>query len=217
MTNGKKRFVLASVLIVLLLLNLTSALTGSIGNAKMVLYPEVNGWLTTTIEKSILVKNVNEEYINIKLEVDAEGNNFLELIDEEFILAPGEEKKAQFLVKVRNEGTYNGRINVFFSPIEGKSPGVVLSSNIIVIAKKDSGYEESEEEENDNEINESVSVITGGAVGVGDKSGELRIPLLLGVSSLVLLAVLAILIFMMNKSKKRKKSGTNKKSNYRKK
>ena len=37
-----------------------SAITGSMGNARMVLYPEVTNEETTTIEKTILVKNVND-------------------------------------------------------------------------------------------------------------------------------------------------------------
>jgi len=43
----------------------------------MVLYPEVNGWFSTTIEKSILVKNVNDEEIKITLEADEEGKEFV--------------------------------------------------------------------------------------------------------------------------------------------
>jgi hypothetical protein len=220
MTNGKKRFVLVSVLIMLLLANFVCAVTGSIGNAKMILYPEVNGWFTTTIEKSILVKNVNEEVVEIRLEADEEGGKFLEILDEAFLLQPNEERKANFLVKVRKEGNYEGRINVFFSPIESEGPGVVLSSTIIVIAEKGQDYEEKEIEEVE-EGNETVSIITGRAVGVNNEVNiffnESKIPLLLGISSVVLLVVLVVLIIMMNKSKKRKKSGANKKSNYKKK
>ena len=205
MTRGKERFALVGVLIVLLLINFVCALTGSIGNAKMILYPEVNGWFTTTIEKSILVKNVNDEEVEINLETDQEGEEFLELIDKSFTLQPNTEKKAEFLVKVRKEGTYEGRINVFFSPVEGKSPGVVLSSTIIVIAKKDTDYEEAEEEEDqeDQEDNEtgSVNVITGGAIGVDEKNKKSKTPLFLGLSSTFLLIILIILVFLMNKKR----------------
>ncbi|MCX6750855.1 MAG: hypothetical protein NTZ83_05335, partial [Candidatus Pacearchaeota archaeon] len=124
---------------------LVSALTGSIGNAKMVLYPEVNGWTNTVIEKTIAVYNVNDVPVNITLKTDANATEFVELIDESFILEPGEEKEAQIEIKVRKVGRYEGRVNVFFSPIEGKDAGVVLSSTIIVFAKKNQVYEEEEE------------------------------------------------------------------------
>jgi len=160
--------------LIVLLVNITfvSAITGSMGNARMILYPEVNGWTTTTIEKSILTKNVNDIPIDIKLEVAEDSTEFLELVDENFILEPGTEKKAEFLVKVRKEGTYNGKINVFFSSVaddneSNKEPGVALSSTIIVIAKKDQDYNEIDEEDVDNsetDVDEDggVSVSFGG-------------------------------------------------------
>ena len=199
------RFSLIGVLMIFLLVNFVCAVTGSIGNSKMILYPEVNGWTITTIEKSILVKNVNDEEVKITLETDEEGGKFLELIDESFILQPNTEKKAEFLVKVRKEGKYQGRINVFFSPTESEGPGVVLSSSIIVIAEKDQGYEEIEETEEDNE-NQSVSIITGGAVGTTNESKNSGI-YILGFGSLGLLILLGILIFLLNKKRVTKKGG----------
>ena len=93
----KKSFIFA-LAILLLVVNgvLVSAITGSMGNAKMVLYPEVNGWTNTVVEKSILVKNVNDVPINITLVRDENATKFIDLIDETFILEPGEERKAQF-------------------------------------------------------------------------------------------------------------------------
>lgn len=201
MTKEKGMFVLTCVLITLLLISSVYALTGSMGNARMILYPEVNGWFTTTIEKSILVKNVNEVPINITLEADEKGKEFLEVIDNSFILQPNTEKNAQFVVKVKKEGTYEGRINVFFSSQEeGQGPGVVLSSTIIVVAKKDQGYEEIDEEEN-----QTVDVITGEvSMGIEDDKKSKGI-MFLSISSFFLLVVLAFLVFLMNKSKKSKK------------
>jgi len=124
----KKSFTFGFVFTLLILLTgsvFVSAITGSMGNARMILYPEVNGWTNTVIEKTILVRNVNDVPINIKLETDEEGSKFIELVDEEFILEPDEERKAQFVVKVKKEDTYEGRINVFFSPAEEEGPGVV--------------------------------------------------------------------------------------------
>ena len=51
--------IISIIFALLLVLNFASAITGSIGNARMVLRPEVEEGKVTTIEKSVLVKNVN--------------------------------------------------------------------------------------------------------------------------------------------------------------
>jgi hypothetical protein len=203
------------MLVLLLSLNLTSAITGSIGNAKMILYPEVNGWTTTTIERSILVRNVNNVSVDISLEANDEGKEFLEIIDNKFTLVPGEEKKAQFIVKVKEEKDYEGRINVFFSPIESDGPGVVLSSTIIVIAAKDQENQNYYQNDEDEEIEEDD--IDTNIEYDKENSGKSKAPLFLIIGNLILLMILIALIIIINKSKKRKKSGDNKKNNYRKK
>lgn len=197
------------ILIFIIFLNFTSAITGSIGNAKMILYPEVNGWTTTTIERSILVKNVNNVSVDIALEANEEGKEFLEIVDSEFTLEPGEEKKAQFFVKVKEEKDYEGRINVFFSPTENEGPGVVLSSTIIVIAAKDqenNNYQDDEEEVEENEENNS----TGTDDNLED-SGKSKAPLNLLIGGIALLIFLVVLIFAIEQNKKkRSKKGENK-------
>jgi len=205
MTQLKKSLtVILGVVVLLSLINPVYALTGSIGNARMILYPEVNGWFTTTIEKTILVRNVNDENVNITLQTDEEGEKFLEIVDKEFTLAPGEEKKAQFKVKVKKEGNYEGRINVFFSPISGKGAGVALSSTITVIAKKDQGYQENPEESEEDIQEEDTGDITGEVTNENDGSSGIKGILILSLSSLFLLGVLIFLMFFVKKKKVKK-------------
>ncbi len=200
----KKTLIFAFV-IVFLVSNgiLVSALTGSIGNAKMVLYPEVNGWTNTVIEKTILVRNVNDVPINITLKLDENASSFIDLIDETFILEPGEETKAQIEIRVKKEGKYEGRVNVFFKPVEGKDAGVVLSSTIVVIAKKETNYEE-EEEENPNEEEEEII-----PEEEEEKTGASKLVKIWGLSTLILLVILLVLLYIWgkkrNQSKKRRK------------
>lgn len=199
----KKTLIFAFV-IVFLVSNgiLVSALTGSIGNAKMVLYPEVNGWTNTVIEKTIQINNVNEVPVNITLKLDENASEFIELIDKSFILEAGESRKAQIEVKVKKEGKYEGRVNIFFSPVEGKDAGVVLSSTIVVIAKKDTGYEEEEEEpiEEEEEIDPEEEQ---------EKTEPSKLIKMWGLSTLILLVILLILLYIWgkkrNQSKRRKK------------
>ena len=121
------------------------AITASMGNARMVLYPEIDGKNPTTIEKSILVKNVNDVPIKVKL-VSGEDATFISIIDEELELQPGDEVKAKFEITVDKLERYEGKINVVFEPLDKERPGVdksgvVLASNIIVIPKLPDGTE----------------------------------------------------------------------------
>lgn len=198
----KKGITLGFVFLIILANSiLLSAITGSMGNAKMVLYPEVNGWTNTVIEKSILVKNVNSMPINITLELDENASKFIELIDKSFILESGEEKKAQFEIRVKKEGKYEGRINVFFRPTEGKESGVVLSSTVIVITKKDNGYEETEEETLEEEITENEEKPTN--LGSTDKPS--KVMTYLTISTFVLILALIILFYIAGKKRTRNK------------
>src|SRR3989338_9445702 len=197
--------VIAVLFILLIIASFASAITGAMGNAKMVLYPEVNGFTYTKIEKSILTKNVNDVPINISLQVDNETAKFIELIDETFILEPHTEKKAEFIVKVKDEGTYKGKIAVFFSPVDGdKKAGVALSSEIVVIAKKDQGSSGTNEDNIRDEEEQNTDTTTGDIVAdseSGKKSPALTLGLLAG-SVFVLLLILVALIIVLKKGKK---------------
>ena len=163
----------------------------------MVLYPEVSGGKITTIEKTILVKNVNDISINIKLEADQNSSKFLKIVDDNFSLSPGEERKANFRVEVNKEGRYEGKINVFFTPAEGKDPGVVLSSTVIVIV----GGKGSNTAENSDEVdsNDETDSITENAVNNNGNKAISPILLIMGVSSVILIVVLIFLARLIKK------------------
>jgi hypothetical protein len=183
-----------------------SAVTGSMGNAKMVLYPEVNGWTNTVIEKTILINNVNDIPINITLRTDENASKFVDLIDENFILEPGETRKAQIEIHVKKVGTYTGSVNVFFKPIDSKEAGVVLSSQIVVIASKNTGYEEEKEPTNTSKEN-TEETITGNENTSG--TGPSKLIKFWGISTFTLLVILLILLYIWgkkrNKSKRKRK------------
>jgi len=103
-------------------------LTGSIGNSRMVLYPEVG----EVIEKSILVKNVNDEPVTIDISASGELAGNIEGREESFEPEPLSEKKAYFIITVKEPGMTETKINVKFSPEDGS--GVGLSSTVVVIA-----------------------------------------------------------------------------------
>jgi len=210
MTLEKKGLNFLVVLVVSLLVfsSSVSALIGNIGNARMILYPEVDGKATVTIDKSINVKNVNDVQVNITLKLDEEAEKFIELIDKTFVLEPGTEKKAAFKINVKKEGTYQGKIIVYFSPVEGKETGVALPATVVVIAKKDQGYVD-EEDNTDANNNNDQGPITGEVTGEENK--KLNPVIYLAAMTGVLLLVLVFLISIMaNKRKRRNGNGSKK-------
>jgi len=130
------KFVLIGMLF-LICMQLASALTASMGNARMVLRANVTEGETTIIEKSILVNNVNNFPIEIKIEPAPEFEKIFDVIDNNFILQPQESKDARFLIMLTSGGSYETKLYVKFysaDPAIGDSP-VGLASNIIIFAR----------------------------------------------------------------------------------
>ena len=127
---------LICLLLVLGMIGQVSALTGSIGNARMILRDVETG---DVIKKTILVKNVNNIPVDIELFASGDLEDSVKIIDNNFRLDAGEEKKAAIEIEVKKSGTTETKINIKFSPIDGGN-GVGLSSTIIIIAEKGPGF-----------------------------------------------------------------------------
>jgi len=125
---------------VLLLVLTTSvlALSASIGNARMVLYPKIAPGEKATIEKTILVRNINNVSVLIHLDPLQDLTNMTEILDNDFVLEPLQEKDARFKLTIKEPGRYEGNIAVSFTPVEDiqGAGGVGLLSNIIIIARE---------------------------------------------------------------------------------
>jgi hypothetical protein len=192
------------VLFVILISGSVSALTGSIGNARMILYPKV-GILGTEIEKSILVKNVNDIPVDIELKPSESFEKIVEIIDEKFTLEPKEEMRARFLIKLTKPGDYEGKITVFFTPLDGKT-GVALSSTIIIHAERQGFFEESEEEinEDNEEVIERDGIRGEGEIKREGESSKNLAVVILGLSTVLLLAIFLVLICKVKINKKKR-------------
>ena len=121
-------------LVFVLVVSSVNAITGSVGNLKVVLRPEVNNGDVVVIDRVLKINNVNDVDIKVTLTPDQILDSFSEIIDKEFVLKPGESKDAKFKLNLKNSGTYTGHIYVRFSELEGKNPGVVLSSTVTIVA-----------------------------------------------------------------------------------
>ena len=207
--NGIMVMLLGLLCVLLLFVSSTTALTGNIGNARMVLRVSQGD----NIDKCILVKNVNDEDINVKLFPAGDLADYITLKDEEFILKPQEEKNACFTIVARKSGTTETKMNVMFSPLD-RGNGVGLSSTIIVIAKETSffdGWFDDENEETDIEKNEAktINTITDESEQTNEllKSSEVKtnlntnklIFIFSGITAILFVLLLALLLYQKSK------------------
>jgi len=177
----------------LILIGFVSGITGSIGNARMILRAETGD----TIDKYILVKNVNNISLDVELSASGDLAEYIDILDDSFRLEPESEKKAEFVINVERPGTTQGTIDVKFTPIDGKN-GVGLMSTIIVIAEKGSWWDWGDDEEDASreviDNRSQVTGITGGVVGVSD-SGNIFMVVIVGM--ILILLVLIVVFFVM--------------------
>ncbi|MFH0712099.1 MAG: hypothetical protein V1889_03240 [archaeon] len=193
MENKKVAGVLCVVL--LILIGSVSAITGSIGNARMILRAETGD----VIDKYILVKNVNNVSVNISLSASGDLAEYIDILDNSFVLEPDSEMRARFVVNVKKVGTTEGTIDVKFAPVDGKN-GVGLMSTVIVIAEKGSFWDwgSGDEDEGNVDVNNSV---TGGAVGVSDGANFAVVFLMIAI--FILLVLIIIFFILLGKEKTR--------------
>lgn len=188
-------------------ISLVNAITGSIGNARMVLRVNTGD----KVEKYVLVKNVNEVPVNIELIKSGDLADYIEIKENNFTLAPGQDRKVYFTIDIREPGTSESKINVKFSPKEVGN-GVGLSSTIIVIAEgsKKSFFDfftGNNEEENIDE-NQTVSFGLTKEKNENSETQETQektnfnILMLYSLITLILFAVLlSLLVYLKNKNK----------------
>lgn len=195
------------VLIILGFAGYVSAITGSVGNARMIVRAQVG----EEIDKYIVVKNVNNVSVNI--EIWAEGNlsKYIDFKENNFTLAPGGEKKVDFTIKAVEEGTTETKIKIKFVPTEGGN-GVGLTSTVIVIAGKDDGtvddetdiIDESDTASDESDTSQNLTAITGkitdkinnGVKSIGIKGIVILITIVLAI------ILITLVIFMKKSSKK---------------
>ena len=171
---------------------IVSAITGSMGNARMVVYPNAN----QEIQRTILVQNKNDEIINITIRADDNAAKFITVVDSDFMLDPNTEKKAVILIKASKDGRYEGKVNVFFTPLTKNEAGVALSSNIIAIV----GDVSDSSDDLDSSDDTSENAISRLANSLKNK---FPVMIILSMSTFVLFIMLILLLFMIKKRKNR--------------
>lgn len=195
--------IISAVIVVTFSAGFASAIIGKIGNGIMIIDAEVGD----TVERSVLVINDNEIPVTISVFASGDLEKDVKILDDEFTLEPGEEKKARFTIRIRQPGTTTTRINVQFTPIdsspsgnESKS-GMGLSSKVTIHAVGEGELVEEEEETGNGEENteEETGGITGDNV-IDLWEGNNKI-FFLGGTSVILLIVLIALLSSLSKKK----------------
>jgi hypothetical protein len=201
----RKKFILITIIFLLSLIIFVSyvaAITANIGNARMILRVKPGD----TIDRTILVQNVNDEEIKIDISASGDLANNTKILDKSFNLQPGGKKDARFQIKVLDEGTTETKINVQFTPINNGN-GVVLSSNIIIISQKGNGTDISDEvsDESDNENSEDESTGDDTNADISNSfSFDYKSPLsILLIITAILVLLLIILLLISKRSGKK--------------
>ena len=208
MKNGSystfmNRGLVLSIFLIALIILFTAnvlAVTANIGNARMVLRANVGD----TIQKSIFVKNINNDSVIINVTATGDLEKNMKVLDSSFTLAPGEEKNARFTIEIKKSGAFENRVNIFFySPNEQK--GVALSSNVIVMVNT------GEDNENDTYIEPDGTEPDNSIL---DNNGISFSPsptmLLLSITGFILLIFFIVLIVYYFKSNKNTKENNTK-------
>jgi len=133
--NGNRLLVV--FLLLFLVLPLGYALTASMGNARAVVRIEASPEDPAVLHRTILVNNKNNISTLVSLSVDEKFEKFIEIIDKEVTLEPGESKQARYIVTMDRGGTFNIPINVGFSPADPdvKDNNVGLVSTLVVVSE----------------------------------------------------------------------------------
>lgn len=201
MKIGKKNIYISLIIIVIIFGFISSAyaITGSIGNARMILKENQDGETIKVgdkIEKYVLVKNVNEVNVDITLFSSGDLGEYVDIRDKEFTLAPGEEKKAYFIIEVKKGGTTETRINVQFSPEEGN--GVGLSSTVIIIAEKSGLFDWFDNNEDEVDIRKNDD---------SEENTNMGFPVILLLTTTIVFFIFFVLLVIALKNKKGDKGG----------
>ena len=176
------------VLIIVIAMSSASALTGSIGNARMIIHAKTG----EQVEKYVLVKNVNDVSVDIQIEKEGNLSKYIRLKETNFIIPAGGEKKAEFTIGIADEGTSEGRLNIKFSSV-GEKNGVGLSSTIIVVAEKGTALEWEEETNQTSLIGDVIND------SIKNPDGNYNMIMIAALITIALAIVLLGLIFISKK------------------
>ncbi len=104
--------------------NAPNQLMANVGSSSLT----ISGFVGDIVNKTILVKNVNDVPVNIDLTTQDSG--FI-ITDNNFVLQPNEEKQARFSVQISQLGNIQKNIKVLFSANGKESKGINVNVSVV--------------------------------------------------------------------------------------
>lgn len=184
--------VLSWIICMLFSVYAVQALTASIGNSRAIVHAEVGN----VLERSILIKNVNDVDVRVTLDPAGDLENDFTFEDNNFTLSAHQDRELRYTLRVSKSGTTETKINVAFTPPEGS--GVGIAATLIVVASENG---EGSENTSGDTI-EDVPGTGGNAFGISFSP----LVMLAGVTGL-LIVILAILILYAVRFRRKKRAG----------
>ncbi|MFH1510527.1 MAG: hypothetical protein ABIF10_02455 [Candidatus Woesearchaeota archaeon] len=190
-----------------------SALTASIGNARMIIHTDASPEQPAVIQKSIRVNNVNDVPVQIGLRSQGDIKDYTEVLDKGFTLQPGETVDARFVITLEYGGTYEGKILVDFFPVEGstKQTPVGLASTVIIISQgpqnpnpptgseevseEDLEYVNSEPAEEPAEVMDNPDTVSPSSAGKSLQSAKEKASPLVGMMIIGFVIIIGIVVY----------------------
>jgi len=148
-----------ALLIVISAIPLSSALTATVGEPKVILRPVIEEGETVVIDRILHVINQNNYSVNVEIIEGIDSPEILNLDTRYLTLNPDETGEAHFSLEIQYGGRYNRKLTASFSPvnlsIDQNSLGMV--SNLFIYAEgpeAPDGYFDIEDEPVDDTIDE---------------------------------------------------------------
>ena len=155
------------------------------------------------IERSILVKNPNEIAVDVTVFSTGDLADDIKILDPEFRLKPGQEKKAYFSLDIKDTGTTENNINVQFLGV-GEEQGVGLSSTVIIIASEPGTLTEKDKERL-TEDNSGFQKISGNFSSIKDMNINPK-SILMIITTIVLIVFLFVLLIYSKRRNSKSRS-----------
>lgn len=125
------------LLFTLLLSAVAYSLTASIGNGRAIVRINATPDNPAIFQRTIAVNNVNDIPVRINVTVDRDFDRFVEILNPEFVLEPGESEDVMLHLKFEGGGMFEGKFFISYLPADpGESKnGVGLTATLIVLSE----------------------------------------------------------------------------------
>jgi hypothetical protein len=128
----KAVFLVCVLFVVMLSVSSVLAITARLQNGRAVLRADEVG---EVFDRYVTPINSNDVPVTVDIYPSGDLVDDVNVLDNNFVLQPGEEKRARFTIKASRGGATETKINVVFTPEDGDPVG--LAATLVIIAPND--------------------------------------------------------------------------------